>query len=244
LWINSTFFYLLLYQYHNWKLMLKCINCLVNYGVVLLLGVVSLMVGTTMVYRYLLGMVGTNNSIRNNRLLHWALQVPHHPGSSCYPTEAPKYCATPRRHRSTTPRRHRHVKPRLQFTTLQPTFLQSTTTVMFQSTTPPRQPSITPLLTLIFTTPKIRTHHSAPSYYTTKAAKYYTANYDSAISKTKFLNTRATIFWGYLYLSVIFVVIGHWELIIDLKWENKSFTTCNYFVRLLLVTTSLSTMKD
>jgi hypothetical protein len=151
---------------------------------------------------------------------------------------------TPRRHRSTTPRRHRHVKPRFQFTTLQPTFLQSTTTVMFQSTTPPRQPNITPLLTLIFTTPKIRTHHSAPSYYTTKAAKYYTANYDSAISKTKFLNTRATIFWGYLYLSVIFVVIGHWELIIDLKWENKSFTTCNYFVRLLLVTTSLSTMKD
>jgi hypothetical protein len=75
--------------------MLKCINCLVNYGVVLLLGVVSLMVGTAMVYRYLLGMVGTNNNIRNNRLLHWALQVPHHPGSTCYPTEAPKYCATP-----------------------------------------------------------------------------------------------------------------------------------------------------
>ncbi|XP_046450506.1 uncharacterized protein LOC124198620 [Daphnia pulex] len=42
----------------------------VNYGVVLLLGVVSLMVGSAMVYRHLLVMVGTNNNIRNNRLLH------------------------------------------------------------------------------------------------------------------------------------------------------------------------------
>jgi hypothetical protein len=97
---------------------------------------------------------------------------PKHPSTALQPT-LPQL--TPRRHRSTPSRRHRHViKPRLQSTTLQPTLLQSTT--------PIRHPSMTPLLTLLPpTTPKLRKHYSAPSYYTTKAAEYCTTNYDSAI---------------------------------------------------------------
>jgi hypothetical protein len=39
-------------------------------------------------------MVGINNNMRKNRLLHWGLQVPHHRGSTFYPIEAPKYCTT------------------------------------------------------------------------------------------------------------------------------------------------------
>jgi hypothetical protein len=45
MFLNSTFFYLLIYQNHIW--ILKFINCQVNNGVVLLLGVVSLMAGST-----------------------------------------------------------------------------------------------------------------------------------------------------------------------------------------------------
>jgi hypothetical protein len=48
-------------------------------------------------------------------------------------------------------------------------------------------------------------------------------------------------------LLVIFMVIGHWELIIDLNRENKSFNTANTgnsFVILLLVTSSLSTLRQ
>jgi hypothetical protein len=100
---------------------------------------------------------------------------PKRPSTALQPT-LPQL--TSRRHRSTPSRRHRHVKPRLQFTTLQPT-LQPT---LLQSTTPTRHPSMTPLLTLLPpTTPKLRKHYSAPTYYTTKAAEYYTTNYDSAI---------------------------------------------------------------
>jgi hypothetical protein len=50
--------------------------------------------GRLLLYRYLLGMVGINNNIRNNHLLHWRLQVPHHWGLTFYPTEAPKYYTT------------------------------------------------------------------------------------------------------------------------------------------------------
>jgi hypothetical protein len=36
-------------------------------------------------------------------------------------------------------------------------------------------------------------------------------------------------------LSVVFMVIGHWELIVELKWENKNSNAGNSFVRLLVV---------
>ncbi|EFX89345.1 hypothetical protein DAPPUDRAFT_233150 [Daphnia pulex] len=96
---------------------------------------------------------------------------PKRPSTALQPT-LPQL--TSRRHRSTPLRRHRHVKPRLQFTALQPTLLQSTT--------PTRHASMTPPLTILPpTSPKLRKYNSALSYYTTKAAEYYTTNYDSAI---------------------------------------------------------------
>ncbi len=39
-------------------------------------------------------MVGINNNMRKNRLLHWGPQVPHHRRTTFYPIEAPKYCTT------------------------------------------------------------------------------------------------------------------------------------------------------
>jgi hypothetical protein len=40
------------------------------------------------------------------------------------------------------------------------------------------------------------------------------------------------------------MVIGHWESIFDLKRENYGFNTGNSFVILLLVTSSLSTLRQ
>jgi hypothetical protein len=48
--------------------MFKFINCLFNYGVVLLLGVVSLIAGRPLVYRCFLGLVDTKDS--SARVLH------------------------------------------------------------------------------------------------------------------------------------------------------------------------------
>ncbi len=57
----------------------------------------------------------------------------------------------------------------------------------------------------------------------------------------RFLNDRAEIFiWFDLYLSVVFMVIGHWELMVEFKWENKNSNAGNSFVKLLVVTSSLS----
>ena len=56
----------------------------------------------------------------------------------------------------------------------------------------------------------------------------------SDLTTKRFLNARAEIsIWVYIYLSVVFMVISHWELIVDLKWENKNFHTGNSFVVLL-----------
>jgi hypothetical protein len=57
----------------------------------------------------------------------------------------------------------------------------------------------------------------------------------------RFLYVRAEIsIWFDLYLSVVFMVIGHWKLMIELKWENKNSNAGNSFVRLFVVTSSLS----
>jgi hypothetical protein len=94
---------------------------------------------------------------------------------------------TPRREPSTTPRRECHDTPILPFSSLQPTLLQNTT-LMFPSTTPTRQPSIIAQTTI-------------PQF-----------------STRKFLITIAELSTrGCLCLSVIFTVIGRWELIVDLK---------------------------
>jgi hypothetical protein len=65
--------------------MFKCIYCLVNYGVVLLLGVVSLMAGsTTGVLMSLVWWKPNRNAaaflhnLRNDQFLHRSLQVLHH----------------------------------------------------------------------------------------------------------------------------------------------------------------------
>jgi hypothetical protein len=94
---------------------------------------------------------------------------------------------TPRREPSTTPRRECHDTPILPFSSLQPTLLQNTT-LMFPSTTPTRQPSIIAQTTI-------------PQF-----------------STRKFLITIAELSTrGCLCLSVIFTVIGRWDLIVDLK---------------------------
>jgi UDP-N-acetylmuramyl pentapeptide phosphotransferase/UDP-N-acetylglucosamine-1-phosphate transferase len=57
----------------------------------------------------------------------------------------------------------------------------------------------------------------------------------------RFIYDRAEIsIWFYLYLSVVFMVIGHWELMVELKWENKNSNAGNSFVRLLVTTSILS----
>jgi hypothetical protein len=49
----------------------------------------------------------------------------------------------------------------------------------------------------------------------------------------KFLNARSEIsIWFYLDMSVAFMVIGHWELIVYLDWENKISNAGNSFVKL------------
>ncbi len=85
----------------------------------------------------------------------------------------------------------------------------------------------------------------APKFYTTKAPEYLLHQKKTTLSDLttkRFLNARAEIsIWVYIYLSVVFMVISHWELIVDLKWENKNFHTGNSFVILLWLTSSPST---
>jgi hypothetical protein len=72
----------------------------------------------------------------------------------------------------------------------------------FPSTTPPRHPSITP--------------QTLPDFAT-----------------RRFLNARAEISISfYLNWLIVFMINGHWELIVDLKWENKNSNKGNSFVRL------------
>jgi hypothetical protein len=72
--------------------------------------------------------------------------------------------------------------------------------------TSPRNPSITPLLTLLRpTTPKPK-HYSAPSYYTTKASEYYTTTYASPTYYKEVLITRAEIFISFLCVFNLMVI--------------------------------------
>jgi hypothetical protein len=48
----------------------------------------------------------------------------------------------------------------------------------------------------------------------------------------RFLNARSEISIWYLDMSVVFMVIGYWELIFYLDWENKISNAGNSFVRL------------
>jgi hypothetical protein len=139
----------------------------------------------------------------------------------------------PPRQRSTTPPRqllicttlNRNAKPRLQFSILQPALLPGTT--------PSRQLSITPLFTLLPpTTPKLR---SFTLCWATTPLKKPNITPQTLLQLTtwRFLNARAEISsWFYLDTSVVFMVIGHWELIVDLDWENKISNVGNSFLRL------------